>query len=102
MVDNGDDRLEDLIGNDGADTAADLGRLRQHDDVVTAGRDLLRTRRHWYPIILELSLALRLIMMAMEAQSRMLWFGIRVVSSAPRASSPWVVVDHASLPTQVF
>ena len=54
MVDNGDVRLEDLIGNDGADTAADLGRFRQQDDVITARRDLLRTRRHWYPIILEL------------------------------------------------
>ena len=46
--------LEDLIGNDGADTAADLRRLRQQDDVITARRDLLRTRRHWYPIMLEL------------------------------------------------
>ena len=54
MVDNGDVRLEDLIGNDGADTAADLGRLRQQDDVITAGRALLRARRHWYPIMLDL------------------------------------------------
>ena len=52
MVDNGDVRLKDLSGND-ADTAADLGRLRQQDDVITARRDLLRTRRHWYPIMLE-------------------------------------------------
>ena len=54
MVDNGDVRLEDLIGDDGADTAADLGRLRQQDEVITARRDLLRTRRHLYPIVLEL------------------------------------------------
>ena len=50
MVDNGDVRLEDLISNDGADS----GRLRQQDNVITARRDLLRTRRHWYPIMLEL------------------------------------------------
>ena len=31
MVNNGDVRLEDLVGNKGADTAADLGRLRQQD-----------------------------------------------------------------------
>ena len=31
MVDNGDVRLEDLVGNKGADTAADLGRCRQQD-----------------------------------------------------------------------
>ena len=38
MVDNGDVRLEDLIGNNGVDAAADFGRLRQHDDVITARR----------------------------------------------------------------
>ena len=27
---------EDLVGNNGADAAADLGRLRQQDDVITA------------------------------------------------------------------
>ena len=31
MVDNGDVRLEDLVGNNGADAAADLGRLRQQE-----------------------------------------------------------------------
>ena len=34
MVDNGDVRIEDLVGNNGADAAADLGRLRQQDDVI--------------------------------------------------------------------
>ena len=29
MVAGGDVRLEDLVGNNGADAAADLGRLRQ-------------------------------------------------------------------------
>ena len=47
MVASGDVRLEDLVGNDGADAAADSGRLRQHDDVITARRNLLRVRRLW-------------------------------------------------------
>ena len=42
MVDSGDVRFEDLFGNNGADAAADLGRLRQQDAVITARRDLLR------------------------------------------------------------
>ena len=54
MVDNGDVRLEDLIGNDGADTATDLGSVRQQDYVITARRALLRAWRHWHPIMLEL------------------------------------------------
>ena len=45
MVDSGDVRLEDLVGNNGADAAADLGRLRQQDAVITARRDLLRVHR---------------------------------------------------------
>ena len=53
MVAGGDVRLEDLVGNDGADSAADLGRIRQHDDVITARRNLLRIRRLWYPIMLD-------------------------------------------------
>ena len=54
MVDNGDVRHEDFIGNSGADTAADLGRLRQKDSVIAARRALIRVRRHWYLIMLEL------------------------------------------------
>ena len=54
MVASGDVRIEDLVGNDGADTAADLGRSRQRDDVITARRNLLRVRRLWYPIMLDL------------------------------------------------
>ena len=53
-LDSGDVRSEDLVGNKGADTAADLGRLRQQDDVIAARRDLLPARRHWYPILLDL------------------------------------------------
>ena len=42
MVDNGDVRIEDLVGNNGADAAADLGRLRQQDGVITSsGSSLL-------------------------------------------------------------
>ena len=54
MVASGDVRLDDLVGNNGDDAAADLGRLRQHDDVITARRNLLRVRRLWYPIMLDL------------------------------------------------
>ena len=54
MVASGDVRVEDLIGNNGADAAADLGRLRQDDEVHVARRTLLRVRRSWYPIMLDL------------------------------------------------
>ena len=54
MVASGDVRVEDLIGNNGADAAADLGRLRQDDEVISARRNLLRVRRLWYPIMLDL------------------------------------------------
>ena len=53
MVENGDVRRGDLIGNDRADAAADLGRLRQQDGVISAGRALIRARRLWYPIMLD-------------------------------------------------
>ena len=45
MVDDGSVRQGDLIGNDGADTAADLGRLRQQDGIINARRALIRARR---------------------------------------------------------
>ena len=35
-------RQEDLVGNDGADTAADLGRLIQNDGVISLRRALLQ------------------------------------------------------------
>ena len=104
MVASGDVRLEDLVGNNGADTAADLGRLRQHDDVITARRDLLRVRRLWYPIMLDLH---RL----MVAISRIEVNHDGFVGTAPdamildkgsiaktRAPSFRLIVDHASLP----
>ena len=54
LVDKGDARHDDLVGNDGADTAADWGRLRQQDGVISARRALIRIRLHWYLIMLEL------------------------------------------------
>ena len=54
VVAGGDVRLEDLVGDDGADTAADSGRVRQHDDVITASRDLLRIQRFRHPVMLDL------------------------------------------------
>ena len=100
MVDNGDVRLEDLIGNDGADTAADLVRLRQQDDVITAGRDLLRTRRHWYPIMHTFMVAISRIEVNHDgyggtALDAVVWDSGRLVK--PRASSLRVTVDHATL-----
>ena len=103
MVDNGN-----LIGNDGADTAADLCRLRQQDDVITAGRALLRTRCHWYPIMLELHkfmVAVSRIEVKHDGYLRhspdaMVWVKGGIVK--PRASSLRVVVDHASLPGPLF
>ena len=104
MVDNGDVRLQDLIDNKGADTAADLGRKRQQDDVVTARRDLLRTRRHWYPILLDLHKFMVAIFRIEvnhdgyggTAPDAVVWDKGGIVK--PRASSLRVRVDHAALP----
>ena len=104
MVASGDVRTEDLVGNEGADTAADLGRLRQHDDVITARRDLLRVRRLWYPIMLDL----HRFMVAISrieanhdgfggtAPDAMVWDKGGVAKT--RAPSFRLIVDHATLP----
>ena len=104
MVNNGDVRFEDLVGNNGAYAAADFGRLRQHDDVISARRDLLRVRRNWYPIIFDLH-------KFMVATSRievnhdgfggtaldaMVWDKGGAVKA--RAPSFRLIVDHATLP----
>ena len=103
MVDNGDVRIEDLVGNYGADAAADLGRLRQQDDVITARRDFLRARRCWYPIMLDL----HKFMVAISrtevnhhgyggtAPDAMVWDQGGLVNL--RASLR-IIVDHATLP----
>ena len=104
MVDNGEVRQEDLMGNNGADAAADLGRLRQQDAVITARRDLLRVRRFWYPIILDLHkfmVAISRIEVNHDgfggtAPDAMVWDKGGVVKT--RAPSFRLIVDHATLP----
>ena len=104
MVDNGDVRLEDLVGNNGADAAADLGRLRQQDDVITARRDLLRIRRFWYPIIFDLHKFMVAISrievnhdgLGGTAPDAMVWDKGGIVKT--RAPSFRLIVDHATLP----
>ena len=103
MVDNGDVRFEGLVGNNGADAAADLGRLRQHDDVITARRDLLWVRRYWYPIILDLHkfmVAISRIEVNHDgyggtAPDAMVWDRGGIVK--PRASYLRLIVDYATL-----
>ena len=104
MVTSGDVRLEDLIGNNGADAAADLGRLRQHDDVITARRNLLRVRRLWYPIMLDLHrfmVAISRIEVNHDgfggtAPDAMVWDKGGVAKT--RAPSFRLIVDYATLP----
>ena len=69
LVDTGDVRLEDLVGNNGADAAADLGRSRQQDDVITARR---------------------------TAPDAMVWDKGVIVKT--RAPSFRLIVDHATIP----
>ena len=54
MVVGGDVRNEDRIGNDGADSAADLCRSRQKDEAITARRALICVGSHWYLVMLDL------------------------------------------------
>ncbi len=97
-------RLEDLVGNNGADAAADLGRLRQHDDVITARRNLLRVRRLWYPIMLDLHrfmVAISRIEVNHDgfggsAPDAMVWDVGGVAKT--RAPSFRLIVDYATLP----
>ena len=104
MVAGGDVRLEDLVGDNGADAAADLGRLRQQDDVITARRDLLRVRRLWYPIIFDLHkfmVAISRIEVNHDgfggtAPDAMVWDKGGVVKT--RAPSFRLIFDHATLP----
>ena len=104
MVDNGDVRLEDLVGNNGADAAPDLGRLRQQDDVISARRDLLRVRRFWYPIIFDLHrfmVAISRIEVNHDgfggtAPDAMVWDKGGIVKT--RAPSFRLIIDHATLP----
>ena len=51
MVADGTVRQDDSFGNDGADTASELGRLRQCDGVISWRRALLRAGRHSFPVV---------------------------------------------------
>ena len=103
MVNNGDVRFEDLVGTNGADAAADLGRSRQQDAVITARRDLLRVRRFWYPIIFDLHkfmVAISRIEVNHDgfggtAPDAMVWDKGGVLKA--RAPSFRLIVDHATL-----
>ena len=53
-VQQGRVRLVDQVGNDEADTAADLGRRHQSVILTDARRRLLEARSHRYPILLDL------------------------------------------------
>ena len=104
MVDNGDVRLEDRVGNNGANAAADLGRLRQQDEVIPARRDLLRVRRFWYPIIFDLHKFMVAISrievnhdgLGGTAPDAMVWDQGGVVKA--RSSSFRLIMDNATLP----
>ena len=104
LVAHGDVRIEDLIGNDGADAAADLGRLRQDDEVISARRNLLRVRRLWYPIMLDLHCFMVAISrievnhddLGGTAPDAMVWDKGGILKA--RASPSRLIIDRASLP----
>ena len=104
MVASGDVRFEDLVGNDGADAAADLGRLRQRDEVITARRNLLRVRRLWYPIMLDLHRSMVAVSrievnydgFGGTAPDALVWDQGGIVKA--RTPSFRLIVDHAALP----
>ena len=54
MVADGRVWREDKEGNDAADVAADIGRLREPEVVIDARRNLLRVKKEWYPRMLSL------------------------------------------------
>ena len=46
--------MEDQLGNAEADTASDLDRRCQSQDLIDCRRRLLKVRSHWYPFMLQL------------------------------------------------
>ena len=54
MVARGKVRKEDLVGNNLADEAADLGRRRQAERVSAARRSCVNACHCWYPLIMDL------------------------------------------------
>ena len=104
MVAEGKVRREDKEGNDAADVAADIGRLRQPEAVIDARRNLLRVKKEWYPRML----SLHRFMVAIARESLNLSDNPGSIadplvwdcSSRPKARriGDRVVVDKASLP----
>ena len=80
LVADGQVRAEGFLGKNHADTAADLGRLRQTESVIDAHRAVLQVRRQWHPTVMDLQkkksrcLAWSWIMV-MEGRHLMLWYG---------------------------
>ena len=97
-LDDGCVRQDDLIGNDGADTAADPGRLRQQDGVINERR--AQARRDWYLFTKYIVAIFRIEVnhdgYGGTAPDAMIWDEGSI--SKPRSSSLRVVIDHASLP----
>ena len=108
MVAEGSVRQDDLDGNDGDDTAADLGRLSQNDEVINPRRALLRAPSSrstslvslpWMIFTNSWLLSLRLKLTAMgkggTAPDAMTWDkgGIFITCS----STLRIIVDHVSL-----
>ena len=53
MVQHGQVRREDKLGNDAADEAADFGRRRVGNAVIDARRNLSGVCGRWYPVLLD-------------------------------------------------
>ena len=51
MVASGAVRDEDIVCDDRADAAADVGKLRQNDTVINARDAAFRVRGRWYLVI---------------------------------------------------
>ena len=54
-VEQGGVRAEDRFGNDEADTAADLGRRHQSEEVMDVQRALINARSFWHPFVMQLN-----------------------------------------------
>ena len=93
----------------GADSAADLGRLRQQDGVITARRALIRAMKslvsyHARTCINSwlLLLSLRLTMMATEApKPRASFFRLMVMPPSQVPLGFWTALDAACLPSPI-
>ena len=66
-------RVEDRVGNDLADRAADFGRLRVSDLVIDVRRRSLSACSSWYPVVLDLH---RFFIAIARASMRMVVLGV--------------------------